>query len=188
MLRTATYSRVSPQARLASWVRFLAVSAAYPERSFEAFVIGRARAGSPRRCRVTVARIPPLEGGPEARRELSLSQLGTLLDLYGRGMREPLPIACRASAEYARAHAEGKDPEKAARGAWETSYEFDHEDKEEEHRLVWDGIRGFDDLLAERPRPDEAGEGWDASESSRFGRYAQRMWTGLLGHEEIENR
>ena len=188
VLLTATYSRVNPQHRLAAWVHFLSLSAACPERAFEAFVIGRARQGHHQRNKVTVVRLPALEGDQEARRALALSHLEVLIDIFDRGMREPLPLACRSSAEYARAHAEGKDAEKAARKAWESSFNFDKEDKEEEHRLVWGGIRSFDALLEDPPRPDEAGEGWDTSEASRFGRYAVRMWGGLLAREVIEDR
>ena len=137
---------------------------------------------------VTVAELPPLEGSPATRRDSATQQLVTLLDLYDRGMREPAPIACRASAAYATARVKGKDPAKAGRSAWESSHKFDSEDKEEEHRLVWGGDSDFDAFLEESPRADEAGEEWDQDETSRFGRYAMRLWTGLLAHEVIEDR
>ena len=94
-------------------------------------------------------------------------------------MREPLPIACRSSAAFAEAFFADRDAEKRARGAWETAYKREGEDKDEHHRLVWDGVRSFDDLIAEAPRADEA---W-ASEPSRFGSYAVRLWGDLLSHE-----
>ena len=45
----------------------------------------------------------------------------------------------------------------------------------------------FDDLLLAAPNADEAGAGWPADETTRFGRYARRLWDGLLAHEELEN-
>ena len=49
-------------------------------------------------------------------------------------------------------------------------------------------MRSFQDLLAEAPRADESGDGWDPSEDSRFGRYAVRLWSGILAHEELTDR
>ncbi len=45
----------------------------------------------------------------------------------------------------------------------------------------------FDDLLLAAPNADEAGAGWAADETTRFGRYARRLWDGLLAHEKLEN-
>ncbi len=44
-LRAVTYSRVSAKHRLAMWVRWLAVTAAHPERAITAATVGRARRG-----------------------------------------------------------------------------------------------------------------------------------------------
>ena len=185
ILRTATYSRVSPKQRLAGWVRLLCLSAAHPEREFSGLVIGRIRKG---KRGVTVAGVPALGTDAATRRELALGELEVLVDIYARGMREPLPLACAASAAYAAAQKAGKDAENAARRAWETTYDFDKEDKDEEHLLVWGGQRPFDAFLEEPPGVEESGEGWDEDEDSRFGRYAVRLWSGLLTHEVIEDR
>ena len=58
LLRTVTYSRVNPRHRLMTWVRFLALTAAHPDRAFEAATIGRAIYGAPRGTTVTVVRLP----------------------------------------------------------------------------------------------------------------------------------
>ncbi len=177
LLRTATYSRVAPKHRMTSWVRLLALTAAHPGHEFAAATVGRAgRAG------VAVARIDPLSAD-EAR-----GHLAALVDLYDRGMREPLALYCATSAAYAEAAAEGRDPVAAATGAWCSEYSFPKEDAELEHQLVLGGVASIEDLLAQPPDPTERGERWDLTETTRLGRLARRMWDGLLIHEETESR
>jgi exodeoxyribonuclease V gamma subunit len=183
-IRAVSYSRVRPRDRLRAWVRMLALTASRPERPFESVVIGRARAGV-RGANVTVARIPPLASNPDARRSLALEQLEVLLDLYDRGMREPLPLACETSAAYAQAVAAGEDGEAAARGAWETVFRYEKEDRQPEHLLVHGEAVPLTRLMAEAPRDDEH---WEETEASRFGRYAMRLWRGLLAVEELSDR
>ncbi len=180
-LRIVSYSRVRPRDRLRAWVRLLAMTAAWPERSFEAVVIGRARADAAH-ADVTVVRTPPL--GADA----ALGRLAILLDLYDRGMREPLPLACDTSAAYAAAVATGQDGVVAARRAWESDFDRDREDREPEHVLAFGGELALAELMAEPPREDERGPGWPQAETSRFGRYALRLWEGLLGAEEFSDR
>ncbi|MEA2230248.1 MAG: exodeoxyribonuclease gamma subunit, partial [Solirubrobacteraceae bacterium] len=114
--------------------------------------------------------------------------LTTLIDLYDRGMREPLPIPCATSAAYAQAAAAGADPVAAGRRAWTSEWNFAREDKELEHQLVLSGVRTFDQLLQEPPRSDEQGDGWEVAETTRLGRCARRMWDGLLAHEKLTHR
>jgi len=188
VLRTVTYSRVNPRHRLALWVRWLALTAAHPDRAYEAAVIGRARTGAAKGATVTVARLPPRDPDAATRRSLALAHLAVLADLFDRGMRAPVPIACLASAAYADAARAGRDPQAAGRSEWESGWAFDREDKDLEHQLVLGGVRPFADLLAEPPRDDEAGDGWDESDPTRFGRYARRLWSGLLVCEEVSDR
>ena len=106
-------------------------------------------------------------------------------------MCEPLPLYCRTSAAWAAAAADGKDPDKtraAAVRAWESSFDYDKEDKEAEHVLVLGRVASFDDMLgrAGSPRPDEAA--WDPTETSRFALLARRLWAGLLHHEVVTDR
>jgi len=185
LLRTVTYSRVAAKHRLTAWVRLLALTATDPDRAFGAATVGRSPWG---RTRVTVARIQPLADEAAGRREAALAHLATLMDLYDRGMREPLPLYCKTSAEYAVAAAGGRDPVAPGRKEWTSDWKVDHEDKDLEHQLVLGGVRTFDELLEEPPRPDEAGEGWEVDETTRLGRYARRMWGGLLASEEVSAR
>ncbi len=130
-------------------------------------------------------------GDPEARRAQALVHLGRLVELYDRGMCEPLPLYCATSAAHAAARAAGKDAkgaEAAARKVWESEWDFPREDKEDEHLLVLGDTRPFGDLLAAPPCDDEEGEGWAADEPTRFGRYARRLWDGLLECETLVDR
>jgi exodeoxyribonuclease V gamma subunit len=184
IVRSVSYTRVRPRDRLGAWVRLLALSAAWPERRLESVVIGRARAGASG-AQVTLARIPPLGETPAARRDTALAELAVLLDLYDRGMREPLPLACDTSAAYARAVADGEDAESAAREAWETAFRYDKEDRDPEHLLVYGEAIPLSRLGAEAPRDDER---WHEAESTRFGQYARRLWGGLLAREELSDQ
>jgi exodeoxyribonuclease V gamma subunit len=150
-------------------------------------VIGRARADA-RWADATVARIAPFADDPALRRRIATEQLSLLLDLYERGMREPLPIACDASAAYAQAVISGEDGPAAAREAWETVFRFDKEDRQPEHVLVHGDAVPLARLLEPRPRDDEEGPGWDQTETTRFGRYAMRLWRGLLAVETVSDR
>jgi exodeoxyribonuclease V gamma subunit len=178
---------VRPRDRLRAWVRLLALTASRPERPFESVVIGRARAEAGY-AEVTLARIPPLGADPASRRDTALTQLGVLLDLYDRGMREPLPLACDTSSAYAESVAAGKDGVAAAQRAWKSEYDRDREDREPEHVLAFGGELSLAELMSEPPRPDERGGGWEETETTRFGRYALRLWSGLLGVEEFNDR
>ena len=170
-IRATSYSRVRPRDRLRAWVKLLALSAARPDRPFESLVIGRARAGA-YRADVSVARIGTV--GADA-----LAQLEILIDLYDRGMREPLPLSCDASAAYAQGGAAAADK------AWTSTFDYPKEDRQPEHLLVYGGSVPLSELLAPAPREDE---GWYEDETSRFGVYARRLWDGLLARESVEDR
>lgn len=177
VLRTATFSKLAPKHRLPAWIRLLALTAAWPERPWSAVTIGRYR-----KDEVVVARIAPLGEDADTRRATARDELAVLIDLYERGMREPLPLYCATSAAWA---AGGDRRRRDAGQEWETAWEFPKEDAEEEHVLVLGERLSFDEILDEQPRGDEAGPGWDEDDDSRFGRYARRLWDGLLAREEF---
>jgi exodeoxyribonuclease V gamma subunit len=165
-LVTATYSRLAAKHRIAAWVRLLAVSATGSERDPRAVSVGKGRGGA------GVARIAPM---PPA---LAATHLATILDLYRRGMREPLPIYCNTSEALAR--------KRNARAEWVTDGGFDREDRDPANVFVLGDRAPFAQLCIDEPRPDEAGPGWAADEPTRLGRYARRLWDGLLGVEDRE--
>jgi exodeoxyribonuclease V gamma subunit len=184
VLRAVTFSRVRAGHRLAAWVRLLALSAAHPEEPFEAATVGRARSGSG----VTVIRIPPLAADAADRRELALGHLEAFVDIYDRGMREPLPLGCSTSAAYAQASRAGDDALAAAREAWESGFRRYGEDALPEHQLVYGGAGRLEALLGPAPRADEHGDGWEMSETTRFARLSRRLWDPLLALEVVLER
>ena len=173
-VQVTTFSKVSAKHRLAAWVRVLALTAARPERAWTAATVGRGPEDG-----ITVARIRPLG-------ESAIGHLATLVDLHDRGMREPVPLAAKTSAAYARARTFGGDAERAARKEWETD-RYPREDDDAEHVLAFGGRLPFEDLTAFPPRDDEGGLGWDDAEASRFGRLAMRLWAPLLAVEERQD-
>ncbi len=137
---------------------------------------------------MTVTRLAAFPGDPATRCQRALGHLGPLVELYDRGMCEPLPLYCDTSAAYAAARCAGRDAEAAARNAWQSDWDFVREDSEDEHQLVLGGTRPFAGLLEAPPGDDEHGEGWPTDEPTRFGRYARRLWDGLLEFEELVDR
>jgi len=185
VVRAVSYSRLAPKQRLAAWVRFLALTASHPDRAVEAVTIGRFRFNGRRKGAVSVARLAPLAGDPPARRASALVALELLVDLFDRGLREPLPLYCKTSAAWAEsAPAERR---RACRAQWEPQNDLG-ENRDPEHQLVLGGIAAFDDLLVPAARADEGGDGWAAGEPTRFGRYALRLWSGLLAAEAVSDR
>ncbi len=186
------YSRLGAKHRLAAWVRFLALTAAWSDEAIASVLLGRGRKPPGRRQLIRTSVLHPLSAGApgsrDARRVAALAGISVLVDLYDRGMREPLPIYCDTSAAWAEARRAGDDPGDTAMKEWKSAFEFPREDGEPEHVMVLGGEVPFEDLLMAAPRPDECGPGWDESESSRFGRLAGRLWNRLLDHEQLQDR
>jgi exodeoxyribonuclease V gamma subunit len=182
-----TYSKLGAAARLIAWVRLLAVTATMPERPFHARTVARA---SSNRFTTSTATIAPLGPNAETRKATALRELGVVVDLFRRGMCEPLPLYCKTSGAWAEAPHRGKSPERAAAGAWVSGFGGNNEDKDAEHELVLGPALSFAAMVERSgsPRADETGEGWDPSEPSRFGLYACRLWSGLLAREEVVER
>jgi exodeoxyribonuclease V gamma subunit len=180
------YSVLAPKHRLAAWVRFLALSAAQHERTISAITIGRGQGTTKLSPPISTAILPPLEGSPEERRGVALEQLGVLVDLYDRGMREPLPIYTKTSEAFVDALRHGEPVFRGCSKRWQTMDQARGEDLEAAHVLVLGGRPSFEELLAEPARPDESGRGW-SKERSRFGRLARRLWEPLLDHEILEH-
>jgi exodeoxyribonuclease V gamma subunit len=180
------YSVLGPKHRLAAWVRFLALSAAYPERKISVITIGRGQGMTKLGPPISTASLPPLGGSPDERRELALERLGVLVDLYDRGMREPLPIFPKTSEAFVDARRHDEPVSARCQKKWQTTDQTRGEDLDAAHVLVLGGCVSFEELLAEPAREDESGRGW-TTERSRLGRLACRLWEPLLEHEIQEH-
>jgi exodeoxyribonuclease V gamma subunit len=179
----ARYSKIQPKYRLEAWVQWLVLCAAYPDEPWSAVSVGRARRKT---HRVTCATLRAPDGTVDLGAFAS-AHLETLIDLYDRGMREPLPLYCDTSAAYAESVlSRRKDPGADAQRQWESD-RFHKEDRNAEHELVLSGIRTFDEIAAVEAGEEECAEGWALDEPSRFGRYALRLWSGLLACERVED-
>jgi exodeoxyribonuclease V gamma subunit len=187
VLANTTYSRLAPKHRLAAWVRLLAATAAAPEQPLSSATIGRAGRDADERA-VMVSVIPALGGDPTTRARAANEALHGLVDLYDRGLREPLPLPCASAAAYARARHVGEDALADARAQWESAFNYPREDQELEHQLALGGQLTVEELMAIPARSDECGEGWLEAEPSRFARLAHRLWSGLLTREELAIR
>jgi len=170
VLASSSYSTLAGKHRIAAWVRLLAVSATQPERSWRALTTGRGQFGRPTR-RSTLQ--PPAD---------PLAVLNELLALRDSGLREPLPLGPGASAVYAERRSSGSSLEEATDAAakeWNGRFG----DCTDRHLIYAHGrAPRFEPLLAAAPEPDEAG--W-YPEPSRFGVLSRRLWTPLLGHEQV---
>jgi exodeoxyribonuclease V gamma subunit len=150
----------------------------------EAMTIGRDSGSRSDTPRLKTVRLAPFPGDADRRRAEAMTWLQLLVDLYDRGMGEPLPLACETSAAWALESRRQGDVLRAAGEEWTSRQgSFPKEDNHPAHRLVWGESAPLDVLVRDRPGQDEGGLGWAMAESSRFGRLARRLWDGLLDHE-----
>ncbi len=178
-LVTVSYSSLAAKHRLRSWVDLLALSAGRPDESWTAHALGRGKAATAH------ASAGPLDHRAE-------QWLRDLVDIYDRGMREPLPLPVKTACAYAeetqqRGRGGRSDPLWKARRAWETDpYSptgIPGEDADPAHVQAFGEHAPLECLLTE-PRPDEQ---WN-TERHRLGQYAVRLWQPLLdGAEKVDH-
>ena len=172
-----TYSNLAAKHRLKSWIDLLALSTGHSDEHWTAHAVGRSKAGGTR------ALAGPLD-------DRALGWLRDLVDIYDRGMREPLPLPVKTVCAYAEAAAQqrkGSDIDLfyKANKTWETDrfspYGIPGEDADASHVQVFGESAPLDTLLGQ-PRSDEH---WN-DERHRLGQYAWRLWEPLLtGAEQV---
>jgi exodeoxyribonuclease V gamma subunit len=176
-LVSVSYSSLAAKHRLRSWLDVLALSVGHPDQNWTAHALGR-------RGRNTAhAMVGPLD-------HRAKQWLEDLVDLYDRGMREPLPMPVKTACAYAEAAQQSSRGGTAnaldkARKEWETDrfspYGIRGEDADPSHVQVYGEGAPLDCLLTQ-PRADEQ---WN-SEPHRLGRLAVRLWEPLLdGAEKV---
>jgi len=168
---TMTFSRINAGHRLTAWVRLLALSVSDPDNDYDALILGKAPIGN------AVKAIAIASPGPDALRHLT-----DLVALYDRAMRAPVPLYAKTSAAYAAAVRTG-DGVRAAEAQWESGFDRKRENRDEEHLRLLGGEVPFADIFLPAPLDDEHGPEWNATEPTRFGRYALRLWDPLLDLE-----
>ena len=163
---TVGYSSLSAKHRARAWVLALALAAA--GEGARAITIGRRG----NRAATSTIHAPT---DPHA-------ALADLLDLYDRGMREPLPMPAKTSAAYAASRLSGVSVDQALERAmreWRNNFGGDQDDKH--HRFAWGEALPLTELLTAPPLADEKWRG----EPSRFGELACRLWAPLLNAEQL---
>lgn len=173
VLLNAAYSALSPRQRMAAWVKLLAVTATTGDPAWRAVTIGPVRADAPK------ARRSILTAPPDPR--VILRQL---VDVYDRGMVEPLPLAPRTSERYADRRRAGMDVAEAradAEQAWSGTNQVPGEIADDAVCFVHGADVPFARLWDVAPGE---GEQWPG-EGSRFGVLARLVWDPLLGCEEV---
>jgi exodeoxyribonuclease V gamma subunit len=154
-------------------VGLVALAASHPETAWTAVTVGRGEPGRPKQ-----SVLGPLTGD-RARKILE-----QLVELYDQGLREPLPMAIKASAAYAAARRNQGDVDEAVRMArrqW-VSGDFPGEDADAANELVWGRRADLDVLLTEEALLDPRAQ----PEPTRFGALAVRLWAPLLAAERID--
>ena len=163
------YSKLGPKPQLAGWISLLALAAAHPGRAWTAVAVGRGEPGRPRS-----ATFGPIE---QAKAKTYLLQL---IDLYDRGLREPLPAPLKTSSAYATEilRMNGEDQAlAAARRAW-ASDKFPGEDADAAHAVVWGLGAPLELLFEQQPAADERWSG----QPTRLAEISVRLWGPMLQH------
>ena len=169
----AVYSRLAPKHRLRAWAQLLALAAGRPDQQWQAVTLGRGRGGV---SRSTL-------GGISAHEATAV--LGELVDLYRRGMTEPLPLPLQTSAAYAGVRLSG-DTELVARDAARRRWSGDFAEADDRyHARVWGNGSALEVLLTDPPGDDEQPDG--GHERHRFGALACRLWWPLLRAETVDS-
>jgi exodeoxyribonuclease V gamma subunit len=108
--------------------------------------------------------------------------LAQLVDLYDRGLREPLPLPLGTGHAWADSRRAHRDPFRSARSEWEGSEAspVPGERQDPWHERLLGRAAPFEVLL-EAPADDER---W-RSEATRLGQYAARLWEPLFAREQV---
>jgi len=170
-----TYSSLGARQRLHAWIQLVALTASQPGREWQGVAVGRGGKGKGAKRSLL---------GPLLQAD-ALAVLNELVALYRTGLRSPLPLPVKSSAEYAFLRDTGTRTAGARIGAekrWLTD-RFPGEQADAEHVLVYGPSAPFSVLTDQAAAHGEGGRGWPADETDRFGLLARRLWDRLLANE-----
>ncbi|MGI8537973.1 MAG: exodeoxyribonuclease V subunit gamma [Mycobacteriales bacterium] len=163
VLASTSYSTLAPKHRLTAWANLLALGASGVA-PMTAVTTGRGRYRKPVwRSTLTTPQDPA-------------GVLHDLVTMYEQGMREPLPMATGATAEYAARRDRGASVDEALDAAakeWDSLF---GDGKDRHLAYVFGTPASFARLTA----TEAAG-----AEPTRFGLLARRLWSPLLAHEQV---
>jgi exodeoxyribonuclease V gamma subunit len=171
------FSRLGAKHRLRAWIQLLALSAAFPDQTFDAVTIGRGEVSKSKVALLTA---------PERPAEI----LKQLVELYDEAMCAPLPLPLATSYAYAHPRTGGGDEADAlqsARRELGTAEEAANgrggfEAVDDYHRLAYGDPFTFDTL---RQRPSDKDRARAPFEKTRFGALSMTLWAELLRHEQV---
>ena len=110
-----------------------------------------------------------------------------LVDLYDRGMREPLPLVLQ-DLRGVRVGGRGRSRRRGRRGEPRMDVDVATTARRTANpsiSCVLGGVLPFDGAARGAAARGRAGAGWELTETTRLGRYARRLWDGLLACEEL---
>ncbi len=140
--------------RIGAWMKLLALAASDPDTEYCAYLIGRdANEPKPLVLRLDAPQDP-------------VAALAGIVELYDRGMSEPLPLYCDTSAAYAETVARNRHRWVMSQ-TWPSGYKIEREEKDPYHELALSPVPTLDDLL----------------EDADFIDCAHALWDPLLAHE-----
>ncbi|WP_231384110.1 exodeoxyribonuclease V subunit gamma [Cellulomonas sp. URHD0024] len=164
LVRTV-FSRLGPKHRLRAWVQLLALTAAFPDRTFTAATVGR---GVGLRSRVAMLTAPPAH---DAR-----TMLAGLVALRDQALCAPLPLPLGASYAYAH-HRVGGGDESDALDAART--ELGTAADAEAGRGGFESVDPY--LLLAFGDPFT----FDRLPALEFGALSVALWSAVVAHEEV---
>jgi exodeoxyribonuclease V gamma subunit len=155
------YSKLAAKHRLQAWLELLALTVTDPSRPWQAVVIGRG----------AWSRLEAVDG------TWASKVLADLIDLRSTGLREPIPLSPKTSAEYAALRYRDRQPAFYRR-------QLDRlwaQDRDEAYERFFGA--SFDTVLAQPSISRE--ERGNLAEPSRFGTLARRVFQPLLSVEDL---
>ena len=161
-----TFSKIAPKHQVAAWVELIALGATDPSTNWRSVVVARSK----RKGALKTLELVGRGDTTDERRHLALEALEVAVDLYRRGLREPIPLFASLSCKLHDGTASGDD--------WEPF--GNHGDGTDEANRLAFGALGFDDLCA-LPAGLEDPPG---SAPGRAARFAHYLWDAIEASAE----